>query len=59
MWNDLPDRIVAAPRVKSFEWRLDVYWKNQEIKYDYKADFVYSGNANIDISEDDEFDETY
>ncbi len=58
MWNDLPDCVVAAPSVKSFEKRLDKYWKDQEIKYDYKADFVYSANANIDISEDDESDET-
>ena len=39
--------------MKTFEKRLDSYWKNQEIKYDYQADFVYSTNANVDISDED------
>ena len=53
MWNDLPDSVVCAPSVKTFEKRLDSYWKNQEIKYDYEADFVYSTNATVDTSGED------
>ena len=48
-WNDLPDYVVAAPNVKIFETRLDAYWQNQQIKFDYKADFEYSTNRNVDI----------
>ncbi len=56
MWNDLPDNVVCAPSVKSFEKRLDVYWKDQEIKFDYTADFVYSRNRNFEIDDEDETD---
>ncbi len=42
---------TAAPSVKSFEMRLDLYWK--EIKFNYKADFVYSPNTILDFSDDE------
>ncbi len=53
MWNDLPDSIVGAPSVKSFEKRLDSYWKKQEIKYDYQAEFVFATNTMVDIDNED------
>lgn len=34
-WNNLPESVVSAPSVKSFERRLDKHWKNQELVYDY------------------------
>ena len=54
MWNDLPDNVVCAPSVKSFEKRLDEYWKDQEIRFDHTADFAYSANRNFHFDEDDE-----
>ena len=36
-WNDLPDKVVTAPSVKSFERRLDKHWKSLDIVYDYTA----------------------
>ena len=54
MWNDLPDNVVGAPSVKSFEKRLDKYWEVQEMKFDYKADFVYSANRGFDFNDDSE-----
>ncbi len=54
MWNDLPDNVLGATSIKSFEKRLDEYWKTQEIKFDYKADFMYSANRNFDFSDDSE-----
>ncbi len=61
MWNDLPDHVVGATSVHSFEKRLDAYWKDQEIKFNYTADFIYSVHNTIDISDEDNtyLDETY
>ena len=32
IWNDLPQKLVQAKTVKSFEILLDKYWENQEVK---------------------------
>ena len=37
-WNQLPDRIVNAPTMQSFENRLDKYRNNLEMKYNFKTD---------------------
>ena len=29
-WNSLPDNVVQAPNTKTFERRLDQYWKEYE-----------------------------
>ncbi len=54
LWNDLPNNVVGAPSIKSFEKRLDKYWETQEIKFDYKADFVYSANRDFDFNDESE-----
>ena len=39
LWNSLPDEIVTAENVKSFEIALDRHWANQDLMYnDFKAD---------------------
>ena len=35
-WNSLPEMVVTAPSLHSFERRLDKFWTNQDIKYDFK-----------------------
>ena len=40
--NNLPENVVYAPNVKSFESRLDRLWKEENIKYDYKAKYIPS-----------------
>ena len=37
-WNQLPDSIVNAPTMQSFENRLDKYRNNLEMKYNFKTD---------------------
>ena len=37
IWNSLPECIVGAPSVSAFKNRLDKFWENQEIKFNYKA----------------------
>ena len=38
-WNSLPDHVVSATKVKTFENRLDNFWKNHPLKYDFTAEY--------------------
>lgn len=35
-WNSLPDNIVNAPSIATFERRLDKFWSTQPIKYNFR-----------------------
>ena len=35
VWNSLTEEIVSAPSVNSFKNRLDDFWKNHPMKFDY------------------------
>ena len=37
VWNSLPREVAEAPSINSFKNRLDKYWSNQDIVYNYKA----------------------
>ena len=37
VWNSLPESVVEAPSIQSFERRLDKFWQNKDIRYDYTA----------------------
>ena len=34
-WNELPTKVLEAPSTKSFERRLDKYWRTYNIKYNF------------------------
>lgn len=36
-WNGLPEEVVDAESVQSFEKKLDKIWKRQRIKHDYRT----------------------
>ena len=36
-WNGLPNYVVTAPSLDSFKRRLDSYWSDLELKYNYEA----------------------
>jgi len=38
LWNTLPDDVVSACSVSSFERRLDLIWRGFSLYYDYKSD---------------------
>ena len=38
MWNSLPEEVVMSSSVKAFETKLDKYWNDQPVKFDYKED---------------------
>ena len=42
LWNSLPENVVCAESVNSFKNRLDKHWSNQDLFYNYKAEFTGS-----------------
>ena len=55
MWNSLPPSVVSAKTVRSFEGKLDKFWADQDIKFNYKAIVITGLNLNYeDESEEDE-----
>jgi len=47
IWNSLPNQVVCAETVNSFKNRLDKFWSDQEVLYDYKSDLHGIGNRSI------------
>ena len=43
VWNGLTEDIVDAPSVDCFKKRLDVFWNDHPMKFDYKQS-VFSSN---------------
>ena len=52
LWNSLPENVISADSVNTFKNRLDKFWSDQELVYDYKADITRIGNRSL-ISLDD------
>jgi hypothetical protein len=40
IWNDLSESVVSANTMFTFENRLDKYWANQPMKYDFNSDYI-------------------
>ena len=53
VWNSLPENVISAKTLNSFKNRLDGFWKNQDIVYDYRAHLnVRTGtNMNLNLNE--------
>jgi len=47
IWNSLSNHVVSADTVNTFKYRLDKFWSNQEVIYNYKADLVGTENRSI------------
>ena len=45
IWNSLP-YVISAETVNCFKSRLDNFWKNQDIIYDYQSDIHGTGNRS-------------
>ena len=46
MWNSLPDTVVMSETANQFKNRLDKFWCNQDLIYNYKAELTGIGNRN-------------
>ena len=46
IWNSLPNWIVSANTTNTFKNRLDKFWQNQEIIYDFKVQLEGTGSRS-------------
>jgi len=46
LWNSLPDNIVSSPTINTFKARLDKFWENQDVRYNWKADILFTGSRS-------------
>ena len=58
IWNDLPEHVVDAPSVHSFERRLDRVWRDQDILYNFKSalEKCRANPAEYTLSSDEDLD---
>jgi len=50
LWNSLPDYVVSSPILNTFKAHLDRLWENQEVRYNWKADILYTGSrSNVQL----------
>ena len=51
IWNSLPDHVVASLTINTFKARLDKFWENQDVQYNWKADIereqVLNGTSSL------------
>jgi len=45
-WNSLPDNVVDAESTNTFKARLDKFWRNQDMLYDYRAELTGIGSRS-------------
>jgi len=45
-WNSLPNKIVDGESVNTFKTRLDKYWRNQPLLYDFNAELAGTGDRS-------------
>ena len=46
VWNSFPTSVISSPSVNCFKSRLDNFWKNQDITYDFRAEIYGTGNRS-------------
>jgi len=46
IWNSLPNYVIDANTVDIFKTRLDKFWKDQEVFYDFTCDITGSGDRS-------------
>jgi len=46
IWNCLPNVVVLASSLNTFKNRLDRFWGNKDVKYDYTAELTGAGSRS-------------
>jgi len=46
IWNSLSNVVVLASSLDTFKNRLDRFWGNQDVKYDYTAELTRAGSRS-------------
>jgi len=47
IWNSLPNEVVEADTVNAFKYRLDKHWSNQDVLFNFNADFTGARSVPI------------
>jgi len=37
-WNSLPEEVVMTPTVRASEGKLDKFWKDQPVKFNFREE---------------------
>jgi len=45
-WNSLPDHVVDVNSLKQFETRLDKFWRDQGVMFDWTAEITGTGDRS-------------
>ena len=48
-WNSLPECVISAKTVFTFEVRLDKYWHSQDIIYNYESVIATGQKKNLEL----------
>jgi len=46
VWNSLPDHVVDVNFLKQFETRLDKFWRDQDVMFDWTAEITGTGDRS-------------
>ena len=46
VWNSLPDHVVDVNSLKQFETRLDKFWSNKDVMFDWTAKITVTGDRS-------------
>ena len=49
LWNSLPEAVVCADTVDTFKNRLDKFWQDQEVLYNWKADICTGSRSQVNV----------
>ena len=52
-WNSLPEEVVNSTNLNMFKNRLDKYWENQDIWYNYRATLVTTTASKVNLGTDE------
>ena len=51
-WNSLPNSVVSVNTTNTFKVRLDKFWHNQDIVYDFRAQLQGTGSCSEVLCEE-------
>ena len=46
MWNSLPDHVVDVNSLKESETRLDKFWRDQDVMFDWTVEITGTGDRS-------------
>jgi len=49
IWNTLPNHDVDVNSVNLLKARLDRFWMNHDVKYDFTADLTGTGDRSVNV----------